>query len=225
MKKRIAAIITVLSILAVMTTAVFADGNLAVESIFPGDGDTGLQLTNQMARIVFNNDIAEQYFSDQYFSIKDDKGKKCKILVLEQTGVPNRVNLVVDGDLKESTDYTIIISAKVADVDGNALGETQKFTFKTKSQKTESIITTVLMFVMFGAIILFTVRDAKKQAAGEESGGKNGGQKQKQQKVNPYKEAKKEALKEAERRTGKKIDPSVKNNVKRKAQNKKKKKY
>ncbi len=221
MKKRFAAIITVLCIFAVMTSTVFAAGGLSVQSIFPEDGDTGLQLTNQMARIVFNNDIDGKYFNDKYFSIKDEKGKKCKILVLAQTGEPKRVNLVVDGDLKESTTYTITISAKVADVDGNTLGETQHFTFKTKSQKTESLVTTVLMFLMFGAIIVFTIRDAKKSTNQTNEKTSNGQQK-KPQKVNPYKEAKKEALKEAERRTGKKIDPSIKNNIKRKAQNKKK---
>ena len=221
MKKRLAAIITVLSIFVVMTTAAFAAGGLTIEKVFPEDGDTGLQLTNQMARIVFSADIDEKYYDNHYFSIKDDKGKKCKILVLKQSEKPDQVNLVVNGDLKESTNYTITVSGKVADVDGNVLGKTETFTFKTKSQKSESLITTVLMFLMFGAIIFFTIRDAKKQAEDNSSGG--GKKKEPQKKVNPYKEAKKEALKEAERRTGKKIDPSVKNNIKRKAQNKKKK--
>lgn len=221
MKKKISAVIAALFIVMAMSPAVFAaGGGLQVESIFPGDGDTGLQLTNQMARIVFNGPIDKQYFDDKYFSVKGEDGKKESILVLEQSDDPNRVNLVMKKDLKESTTYTITISAKVADTEGNVLGETQKYTFKTKSQKRESLITTVLMFAMFGAIILFTVRDAKNQQ--QETQKQTG---QKPQKVNPYKEAKKEALKEAERRTGKKIDPSVRNNMQRKKQNRKKKKY
>jgi len=78
------------------------------------------------------------------------------------------------------------------DEDGNTLGEEYKTTFKTKSAKTESLVTTGMMVVMFAGIIVFTLRDqAKKAREAAEEEAKSG--KKKPEKVNPYKDAKKEA--------------------------------
>lgn len=188
---RIIAVIMLVGLFA--SQGVFAADALTVESIFPEDGGKGLQTTNQMARIVFSGNIDIEKNS-KYFQIVDSKGEKQPILVLEQPDKPNRVNLVLKGNLKESEEYTIIVSEKLTDTDGNKLGTEYKTSFKTKNAKTESLVTTGMMVVMFGAIIIITVRDTTKQQreeARERAEAKSG--KKKPEKNNPYKDTKKEA--------------------------------
>ncbi len=193
MKKRIFRVLAaamIISLLAVQGVYAAA-GDLTVESIFPETNDTGLQIANQMARIVFNGEM-DVNTNKNYFKIVDSKGEAQKIMVLEQADNPKRINLVLADDLKENEEYTIIIDAAAVDKNGNTLGKEFRSKFKTKSQKRESLVTTIMMVVMFGAIIIFTVRDqAKKTREAQEEQNRQG--KKKPEKVNPYKNAKKEA--------------------------------
>lgn len=188
---RIFAVIMLVGIFAVQ--GVFAADTLTVESIFPEDGDKGMQTTNQMARIVFSGNINIDD-NEKCFKIVDSKGKAQPIMVLEQPDVENRVNLVLKNNLAESEEYTIIIDKSLTDTNGNKLGEDYKASFKTKSAKTESLVTTAMMFVMFGAIIFLTIRDTTKQAK-EQAAEQNKNNKKKPEKNNPYKDPKKEAEK------------------------------
>ncbi len=192
MKKRLFRILALTMIISLFAIqGVYAAGQLSVESIFPEDGSKGIQINNQMARIVFSGNIDIDKNKD-CFKIVDSSGKEQSILVLEQPDVPNRVNLVLKDTLNENEEFTIIISEDLTDEDGNTLGEEYKTTFKTKSAKTESLVTTGMMVVMFAGIIVFTLRDqAKKAREAAEEEAKSG--KKKPEKVNPYKDAKKEA--------------------------------
>ncbi|MDO4481564.1 MAG: Ig-like domain-containing protein [Bacillota bacterium] len=226
MKKRFLKILTAALLICMFAVqSVYAAGNLTIESIYPADGETGVQTTNQMARIVFSGNIDIEANQD-YFKILDSDGKEQEILVLEQPDIPNRVNLVLVGDLSDSTEYTIVIDGAVTDTEGNALGADSKTVFKTKSLKTDSIVTTVMMVVMMAAIIIFTFRDqAKKAREAEEAAVKSG--KKKPEKVNPYKDAKKEAEKiHAQKQKEKEMkvrEQMRKNEAKAKAKAKKKK--
>ena len=186
MKKRFMMILAVM-LICMMTAPVVYGGQLTVESIYPGTDETGLQTVNQMARIVFSGEI-DVKANEEYFKILDPDGKKLGIMVLEQPDDPNRVNLVLEKDLQESTEYTIVIDKALTDTAGNELGEEYRSSFTTRSQKKDSLVTTVMMFLMFGAVIVLTIRDQnKQQREAEEEEAKSG----KAKKVNPYKEAKK----------------------------------
>ncbi|MBQ4339620.1 MAG: Ig-like domain-containing protein [Firmicutes bacterium] len=192
MKKRFLRILAAVLLMSLlMTQSVYAD-SLTIESIYPEDGATGMQTTNQMARIVFSSGIDAEANAD-CFKILDSEGNEQEILVLDQPEEPERVNLVLVGNLEDSSEYTIVIDGKVTDMKGNQLGAESKTTFKTRSLKTDGIITTVMMVVMMVGIVVFTIRDqAKKTREAEEAAAKKSG-KPKVEKSNPYKDAKKEA--------------------------------
>lgn len=192
MKKRFLRILAAVLLMSLLMTQSVYAGGLTIESIYPADGDTGMQTTNQMARIVFSSGIDAEA-NAEHFKILDSEGKAQEILVLDQPEEPERVNLVLVDDLVDSTEYTIVIDGAVTDMEGNQLGTTSKTTFKTRSLKTDGIVTTVMMVVMMVAIVVFTIRDqAKKTREAEEAAAKKSGKK-KEEKVNPYKDAKKEA--------------------------------
>ena len=190
MKKRFAMIVAALLICLMAAPVVYGAG-LEVTDIFPKTDSTGLQTVNQMARIYFSGDI-DIKANEKCFKIVDENGKAQKIMVLEQEDEPNRVNLVLAGDLKESTKYTIVIDGSLTDTAGNKLGEDYESSFTTRSQRQDSIVTTIMMVVMFGAVIVFTLRDQRKQQEQQEERDKKAG---KEKKVNPYKEAKKSGKK------------------------------
>ncbi len=190
MKKRFAMIVAALLICLMAAPMVYGAG-LEVTDIFPKADSTGLQTVNQMARIYFSGDI-DIKANEKCFKIVDENGKAQKIMVLEQEDEPNRVNLVLASDLKESTKYTIVIDGSLTDTAGNKLGEDYQSSFTTRSQRQDSIVTTIMMVVMFGAVIVFTLRDQRKQQEQQEERDKKAG---KEKKVNPYKEAKKSGKK------------------------------
>lgn len=225
MKKRFLKILAAALLICMFTVQSVYAADLTIESIYPADGETGVQTTNQMARIVFSGNI-DIKTNEGYFKILDSKGEEQEILVLEQPDIPNRVNLVLVNDLSDSSEYTIVIDGAVTDTEGNTLGADSKTVFKTKSLKTDSIVTTVMMVVMMAAIVVFTFRDqAKKAREAEEAAVKSG--KKKPEKVNPYKDAKKEAEKVyAQKQKEKEMkvrEQMRKNEAKAKAKAKKKK--
>ena len=192
MKKRILGIVTALVIAGMMLCqTAFAAGTLELVSAFPEDGKSGYEIMNQYARLVFSGAIDVEQ-NKEYFKVEGPEGKEEPVRVLEEADQPERVNLLFENQLVESTEYTIIIDGALSDVDGNTLGEDVTITFKTKSMKRESLITTVMMFVMMGVIIVMTFREQAKQQRQQQSDEK--------QKVNPYKEAKKEAEKKVSQR-------------------------
>lgn len=225
MKKRFLKILAAALLICMFTVQSVYAADLTIESIYPADGENGVQTTNQMARIVFSGNI-DIKTNEGYFKILDSKGEEQEILVLEQPDIPNRVNLVLVNDLSDSSEYTIVIDGAVTDTEGNTLGADSKTVFKTKSLKTDSIVTTVMMVVMMAAIVVFTFRDqAKKAREAEEAAVKSG--KKKPEKVNPYKDAKKEAEKVyAQKQKEKEMkvrEQMRKNEAKAKAKAKKKK--
>ena len=166
MKKKLAMITAVLLICLTAAPTVFGAG-LTVESIYPDTDEKGLQTVNQMARIVFSGEIDVEANKD-YFKIVDPKGKEQAIMVLEQEDEPNRVNLLLEKDLTENTTYTIVIDGAVTDREGNELGKEYTSSFTTRSQRTDTIVTTIMMFIMFGAVIVLTLRDQQKQQREQE---------------------------------------------------------
>lgn len=192
MRKRILGIITAWMIFGVMLCQnAFAGGTLELVSAFPEDGKGGYEITNQYARLVFSGAIDVEE-NKEYFRVEGPEGEKESIRVLEEENQPERVNLLFENQLMESTEYTIIIDGALSDVDGNTLGEDVLINFKTKSMKRESLITTVMMFVMMGVIIIMAFREQMKQQSQQQTDDK--------QKVNPYKEARKEAEKKVSQR-------------------------
>lgn len=219
MKKKILSMLAAFMILSVVfCQSAFAEGGLTLVSAFPKDGGTGYQISNQMARLVFSEEVTADVNKD-CFHVFDSEGESVEVKVLEQKDEPERINLVFTKDLKDNSEYKIVIDGGLTAENGDTLGKDVTIEFKTKNMKTESLITTVLMFGMFGVIIVMTFREQAKSQ-------KENNQSDKNKKVNPYKEAKKEAEKIVSQRK-KERDQKVKEYQKasqNKNQNQKKKK-
>ena len=95
--------------------------------------------------------------------------------------------------IKDNAEYTLHISGDVTDNEGNTLGKEQKITFKTMNQAKNTQIYMVMMVIMFGAMFMFSSRQAKKKMEEERTSTK-------EEPFNPYKEAK---------RTGKSVDEVI----------------
>jgi len=120
-----------------------------------------------------------------------------------------------DFTVKNNADYKLVISADFVDNDGNTLGEETTITFKTYNQKVNNIVNMLMMVVMFGGIMVISMRQNLKKE--EEEPKKD---EPKEVAFNPYKEAK---------RTGKSVEEVVAEHekveakaAKRKARKKKK---
>ena len=102
---------------------------------------------------------------------------------------------------KGNSEYTLKVSGNIRDDKGNTLGQDTEIKFTTLNQSANTMINMVMMFVMFGAIMVISMKGAKKEAQKQQ-------QTRKDDKVNPYKEAK---------RTGKSVEEIVEQDQKNKA--------
>jgi len=185
MKKRIIVFICILMLVLASTCTAFA-GGLEIVETSPEDGFKGAQPSNMAIKITFNDTMIGSPDSNKArFKIKNEAGELQKFTVVSSEKYPDQLWLVVDGTLAVDSTYTVDIGAGIKSANGNTTAETQTITFKTRNTKTDSLISTVLMFAMFGGIIVYSTISAKKKAAEEQP------MTQAQlEKLNPYKIAK-----------------------------------
>ena len=192
-------LIAVLALVIVMaSTAIsFAGTGLSIVSSFPEDGQKNTSMENLGVKIVFNNpvnDDANQKSNMKAVKLTDEKGKNVPIKVLFG-GDDGKMMLAVadlgDGEYKvlNNSDYKLTIGADFVDNDGNQLGKDVVITFKTYNQKVNNIVNMGIMILMFGGIMVFSMKQNNDKKEEEEV--------EKGEAFNPYKEAK---------RTGKSIE-------------------
>ena len=110
---------------------------------------------------------------------------------------------------KNNSEYKVVISGDLVDKEGNALGADKTVTFKTYNQRVNNMVNMAMMFVMFGGIMVLSLRQNNEKE--EEEPKKD---EPKEQAFNPYKEAK---------RTGKSIEEVKAEQAKKEAKEAKKK--
>ncbi len=217
--KRAGRIISLIVLLIVCATSLsFAEG-LELQDTYPKDGATGTSIENLGVKLYFNHNITEKVAkaNEDKFSLEGPNGEEWPIRVLypeKEEGVimvllDNTKEVDVDGDDKPDTvqgnsAYTLHISGALVDDDGNTLGQDRTISFTTTNQRAAMTINMVLMLVMFGSMMFFSTRQAKKMAQ-EQAAAR---QRERDEKVNPYKEAK---------RTGKSVEEIVEKDQKDKA--------
>ena len=196
MKRR--GLIAVLAMMMVMMYVSFSyaeEGALKLTSSYPKDGQTNTSIENVGVKLYFSNSIssAEAKANNQNcVRIVDPDGKAIPIKVLtsdDDTGM-----ILVLGDstdenfsVQNNAEYRLVIDPAFMDDQGNTLGTETVIRFTTFNQKLNSTINMVMMFIMFGGIMVLTLRqqnqqNKEKQAAKEEK---------KEAAFNPYREAKK----------------------------------
>ena len=214
--KKFGRILVVIAIIVMMATGLcFADGTeggLVLEDTYPKEDTSGAAIENFDVKLYFNNEMTEEALgdvNDNCFQLIDADGNVLPTIVLyspKETGVVmvlfdyNTEKTDHEGKkitIKGNTEYTLKISGDLRDDQGNTLGKDKVIKFTTINQSRNSIVSMLLMLVLYAGIIGVSLRNAKK-----------GAEKQaKEAKVNPYKEAKK---------TGKSVEEIVEKDQKRK---------
>lgn len=206
MKKRcLIAFLTTLLIIMSFAFVSATEDSLKLLSTYPKDGQKNTSVENVGVKLKFNNSVSGDSVRDNNIKalrIENKKtGEKLPAKVLFSKSTPGLVLVLgdnSDGKLKVSnnSEYQLVIDKSFSDDEGRELGESKVLKFTTFNQKLNNTINMVMMFVMFGGIAVFTIRQQKKDNSSESETE----QKVKKDSINPYKEAK---------RTGKTVEEIV----------------
>ena len=221
--KRAGRILSLVIILVMMTTvfcfaasaedAQQADskGGLTLLDTYPKDGSKGASIENMSVKLYFDGEFTEKKLkgvNDSTIQFIGPEGEKLPTRVLYSPKEKGVVLVIVDNDEEGkiitgegNSQYTLKVSGSLRDDKGNTLGEDKTVTFTTLNQSANNMINMLMMFVMFGAIMVISMKGAKKEAQKQQAARKD-------DKVNPYKEAK---------RTGKSVEEIVEQDQKNKA--------
>lgn len=190
----------------------FADGGFDLVSSYPEDGQANTSMENLGVKLQFSNAMDSTTNADK-FAIYDEDGKTIPIRVLFSDKEDGLVLVLADTDqgfvAKNNSEYRVVISGDLIDKEGNALGADKTVTFKTYNQRVNNMVNMAMMFVMFGGIMVLSLRQNNEKE--EEEPKKD---EPKEQAFNPYKEAK---------RTGKSIEEVKAEQAKKEAKEAKKK--
>lgn len=217
MKKlgRILSLVTIFVMLTATCCFAAADGDgvgkLVLKETYPKDGATGTAVENVGVKLYFDSEFTSEKLgssNSNAVTLCDEEGNTLPTRVLYSTQ-ESGVVLVLFDETKKTEDmaiqqnatYTLKVSADFCDDEGNTLGKEQSISFKTLNQSASMMVNTLLMFGMFGGMMVFSAKSAKKQAEEQKK-------KEREEKVNPYKEAKK---------TGKSVEEIVEKDQRDKA--------
>lgn len=208
------AILTSIMILAASAFC-FAEGEFNLVSSYPEDGQTNTSMENLGVKLAFSNamDSEEATAANaEKFAIYDPDGKAIPIQVLFSDKEKGLVLVLADTDkgfvAKNNSEYKLVISGDLVDNDGNTLGADKTLTFKTYNQRVNNMVNMAMMFVMFGGIMVLSLRQNNEKEEEEPK------EEPKEQAFNPYREAK---------RTGKSIEEVKAEQAKKEAKEAKKK--
>ena len=185
----------------------FADGEgLKIEKTYPKDGGTGFQPVNMGVTLYFNEEVSSednQEANNKCFKIiNKETEEEQEIRVLYHPDEGGKVMVLLKNSLEANTEYVFTVSGDFVADNGDELGEGMTINFKTRDVSKDSMINMLLMVVMFGGMMIFSMKSAKKQQ--EKEAQKKAGA----DKVNPYKVAKE---------TGKSVEEIVEQDQKHKA--------
>lgn len=199
--KKISVIAVLASIMIMAASAFsFADGGLQLVSSYPEDGQTNTSMENLGVKLTFSSPInskeAQAADADK-FKIVDEDGEEVPIKVLFSEKNDGLVLVLADTDegftAKNNSEYKLTISGDVVDNEGNTLGADKTITFKTYNQAVNNAVNMVMMCVMFGGIMILSLRQQNQKKEEDEANTPDSAK----EAFNPYKEAK---------RTGKSIE-------------------
>ena len=190
-KRRIHIFAALIALLIFCSCTAFAGDPFRLKETQPAAGSKDSTLQNVAVKLIFTAPISAEETrkaNDGIFSIVAADGTGMEYTALyDSEKYPNEVWLQCASDLQNATQYTVTIPASMKADDGSVLGSSVAVSFSTRDVKKDNRVYMIFMLLMFAAMMLFTIRDAKKQADGN-----NGKKKSKNsEKVNPYKESKK----------------------------------
>lgn len=194
MKKTSIRICLTALIVMIFTSFAFAEsGKLELKESYPKDGQKNTSVENVGVKLTFNNKVnnkENQKANSKCFKILDAKGKELPIKVYFNPDVKGQVLVLYDtvnakkNAIKGDSKYTLVISKKFVDNDGNTLGKDHKIEFKTLNQSLNNKIYMGMMLLMMVGMFFFASRQAKKHQEEDEDADTSNAP------FNPYKEAK-----------------------------------
>ena len=211
--KKISLIAILMSIM-IMAASVFcfADGEFDLVSSYPEDGQSNTSMENLGVKLEFSKAMDSTTNADK-FAIYDEDGKTIPIRVLFSDKEDGLVLVLADTDqgfvAKNNSEYRLVVSGDLIDNEGNTLGADKTVTFKTYNQRVNNMVNMAMMFVMFGGIMVLSLRQNNEKEDEEPKK-----EETKEQAFNPYREAK---------RTGKSVEEVKAEQAKKEAKEAKKK--
>ncbi len=221
MKRVIALVLVLITMIVMAAPAAFAadkaaDTGFSIVTTSPKDGQKGVAVDNFSVKIYFSKEMmptseAIRKANEKQFVLKDEEGKKVPVKVYYSEKEKKRGLMMVAADysnnneknvqIKGASTYVLTIGKGLQSTDGSLYGKNTKITLTTLNQQRSTYVYMILMVLMMGGMIFFTMRSAKKAKEKEKDEKTTKG-------ANPYKEAKK---------TGKSIEEIVEKNKKAKA--------
>jgi len=214
--KKISLIAMLTSVMIMMASVFcFADGGFDLVSSYPEDGQSNTSMENLGVKLAFSNamdsDEATAANADK-FAIYDEDGKAIPTQVLFSDKEKGLVLVLADTDqgfvAKNNSEYKLVISGDLVDNEGNVLGADKTVSFRTYNQRINNMVNMAMMFVMFGGIMVLSLRQNNEKQEEEPKDAP------KEQAFNPYREAK---------RTGKSIEEVKAEQAKKEAKEARKK--
>ena len=214
--KKISLIAILMSIMIMAASAFcFAEGGFDLVESYPENGQSNTSMENLGVKLKFSaamdSEEATAANADK-FVIYDEDGKAIPIIVLFSEKEKGLVLVLADTDkgfvAKNNSEYRLVISGDLVDNDGNVLGADKTVSFKTYNQRVNNMVNMAMMFVMFGGIMVLSLRQNNEKQEEEPK------DEPKEQAFNPYREAK---------RTGKSIEEVKAEQAKKEAKEAKKK--
>jgi hypothetical protein len=193
--KRVSLIAVITSIMIMASAAFcFAESELTIVSSYPEDGQKNTSMENLGVKLTFSNPINSEEAKKadlSKFAIYDEDGKAIPIEVLFSEKNDGLVLVLADIDkgftAKNNSEYKLVVDAGVVDNEGNELGEEKTITFRTYNQRVNNMVNMAMMMIMFGGIMVLSVRQQNNKEEEEEPKKDE----PKEAAFNPYKEAKK----------------------------------
>ena len=211
-------LIAILTSVMIMAASVFcfADGGFDLVSSYPENGQSNTSMENLGVKLKFSaamdSEEATAANADK-FVIYDEDGKAIPIIVLFSEKEKGLVLVLADTDkgfvAKNNSEYRLVVSGDLVDNDGNTLGADKTVSFKTYNQRVNNMVNMAMMFVMFGGIMVLSLRQNNEKEDEEPKK-----EETKEQAFNPYREAK---------RTGKSVEEVKAEQAKKEAKEAKKK--
>ncbi len=209
--RSIGRIVSLVAIIGLIAINISYAGSLTLEDSFPTEGKSNLNPQNVAVKLIFSEKIsnpATAVKNKNSFAIEDEEGKAVNFEPLyNEDKYPNEVWLQINDALEQNTKYKVTVFSGMVSDGGNVLEEDLELNFATRNTEADSKGYMMLMLVMVGGMMVFTVVDARRKVKKETA------QKKTDDKVNPYKEAKK---------TGKSVEDIVAKTEKQKRQAEKK---
>ena len=217
---RLIAILTAVMIMAASVMC-FADDELKLVSSYPEDGQKNTSMENLGVKLNFSNPInseeAQKADADK-FAIYDEDGEEVPIKVLFSEKNDGLVLVLGDTDAgftaKNNSEYKLTISGDLVDNDGNTLGADKTVTFKTYNQTVNNTVNMVMMCVMFGGIMVLSLRQQNQKKEEDEANSADSSK----EAFNPYREAKRtgKSIEEVKAEQAKKEEKEAKKKARRK---------